>query len=62
MVTHYLLVVTMALTDIQIKNAKLEPKQYKLSAGLGLYLIISPMWRVVKNDGEIISIYPSHLL
>ncbi len=32
----------MALTDIQIRNAKPDTKQYKLSAGLGLYLIISP--------------------
>ncbi|PHS69207.1 MAG: integrase [Methylophaga sp.] len=40
----------MALTDIQIRNAKPKEKQYKLSAGLGLYLIISPnggkWWRV----------------
>jgi integrase len=32
----------MALTDIQIRNAKPEAKQYKLSAGKGLYLIIAP--------------------
>lgn len=40
----------MALTDIQIKNAKPQDKQYKLAAGLGLYLIIAPSggkwWRV----------------
>ncbi|MCC5796767.1 MAG: tyrosine-type recombinase/integrase [Methylophaga sp.] len=40
----------MALTDIQIRNAKPEAKQYKLSAGKGLYLIVSPnggkWWRV----------------
>ncbi|WP_337955127.1 tyrosine-type recombinase/integrase [Methylophaga sp.] len=42
MVTLKVQVVTMALTDIQIRNAKPEAKQYKLSAGLGLYLIVSP--------------------
>ncbi len=40
----------MAITDIQIKNAKPQDKQYKLAAGLGLYLIIAPnggkWWRV----------------
>jgi hypothetical protein len=43
-------VVTVALTDIQIRNAKPQEKQYKLAAGLGLYLIIAPnggkWWRV----------------
>jgi integrase len=50
MVTLKVLVVTMALTDIQIRNSKAKDKQYKLSAGLGLYLIITPKggkwWRV----------------
>jgi integrase len=50
MVTSKVLVVTMALTDIQIRNTKPQAKQYKLSAGLGLYLIIAPnggkWWRV----------------
>lgn len=40
----------MALTDIQIRNARPEAKQYKLSAGKGLYLIVAPnggkWWRV----------------
>ena len=40
----------MALTDIQIRNSKPQEKQYKLAAGLGLYLIIAPnggkWWRV----------------
>lgn len=57
MVTQYPLVVTMALTDIQIRNAKPDTKQYKLSAGLGLYLIVSPSggkwWRVrYRFDGK----------
>mmetsp|Transcript_19721 Transcript_19721/g.25457 ORF Transcript_19721/g.25457 Transcript_19721/m.25457 type:complete len:92 (-) Transcript_19721:10-285(-) len=56
-VTQYPLVVTMALTDIQIRNAKPDTKQYKLSAGLGLYLIVSPSggkwWRVrYRFDGK----------
>lgn len=42
--------VTMALTDLQIRNAIPQEKQYKLSAGLGLYLVVSPKggkwWRV----------------
>ena len=50
LVTDKSLVVTMALTNIEIKNAKPKAKQYKLSAGLGLYLVISPKggkwWRV----------------
>jgi len=50
LVTDKSVVVTMALTNIQIKNAKPKAKQYKLSAGLGLYLVISPnggkWWRV----------------
>jgi integrase len=40
----------MALTDLQIRNAKPDSKQYKVSAGLGLYLVVSPnggkWWRV----------------
>ena len=40
----------MALTDIQIRQAKPKEKQYKLAAGKGLYLIINPKggkwWRV----------------
>ena len=32
----------MALTDIQIRNAKPQEKQYKFSTGLGLCLIIVP--------------------
>ena len=39
-VTLEVLVVTMALTDFHIRNANLQTKQYKLSAELGLYLII----------------------
>ena len=50
MVTIKGVVVTMALTDIQIRNAQPQEKQYKLAAGLGLYLIIAPnggkWWRV----------------
>ena len=47
----------MALTDIQIRNAKPDSKQYKLSAGLGLYLIVSPnggkWWRFrYRFDGK----------
>ena len=48
--TFKVLVGTMALTDMKIRNAKPEAKQYKLSAGLGLYLVISPKggkwWRI----------------
>lgn len=37
------------LTDIQVKNAKPKPKEYKLSDGGGLYLLITPsggkLWR-----------------
>jgi len=40
----------MALTDIEIRTSKPKDKQYKLSAGLGLYLIVAPnggkWWRV----------------
>ena len=50
MVTRKQVVVTVALTDIQIRNSKAKAKQYKLSAGLGLYLIVTPKggkwWRV----------------
>jgi integrase len=50
MVIHKVMVVTMAITDIQIRHAKPKSKQYKLSAGLGLYLIVAPnggkWWRV----------------
>jgi integrase len=47
----------MALTDIQIRNARPEAKQYKLSAGKGLYLIVAPnggkWWRVrYRFDGK----------
>lgn len=40
--TFKVLVETMALTDMKIRNAKPEAKQYKPSAGLGLYLVVSP--------------------
>lgn len=40
----------MALTDIQIRQAKPKEKQYRLAAGKGLYLLINPnggkWWRV----------------
>ena len=40
----------MSLTDVQIRNAKPANKQYKLAAGKGLYLVVSPKggkwWRV----------------
>ncbi len=40
----------MSLTDVQVRNAKPTDKQYKLAAGKGLYLVVSPKggkwWRV----------------
>lgn len=40
----------MVLTDIQIRNAKTEDKQYKLSDSGGLYVLIHPngskYWRL----------------
>jgi integrase len=49
-VTLKVLVVTMTLTDFHVRNAEPKEKQYKLSAGLGLYLIVAPnggkWWRV----------------
>jgi hypothetical protein len=37
------------LTDIQVKNAKPKEKEYKISDGGGLYLLITPsggkLWR-----------------
>jgi hypothetical protein len=32
----------MPLTDLQVKNAKPKEKNYKLSDGSGLYLLITP--------------------
>jgi hypothetical protein len=40
----------MPLTDIQVKNAKKQPKEYKLSDGGGLHILITPsggkLWRL----------------
>ena len=56
-VSHKSVVVTVALTALGIRNAKSKAKQYKLSAGLGLYLIVRPnggkWWRVrYRFDGK----------
>ena len=56
-VSYKSVVVTVALTALGIRNAKSKAKQYKLSAGLGLYLIVRPnggkWWRVrYRFDGK----------
>lgn len=35
-------VITVALTDIAIRNAKPRPKPYKLADSLGLFLLVQP--------------------
>jgi len=47
----------MSLTDVKVRNAKSEEKQYKLSDGGGMYLLINPnegkYWRLKYHfDGK----------
>ena len=47
----------MPLTDLQVKNTKPKEKNYKLSDGAGLYLLITPsggkLWRLdYSYDGK----------
>ena len=58
----------MKLTDAQIRNAKPRDKQYKLTDGQGMYLLIKPngskLWRLEyslnnKRNTHAIGSYPS---
>ena len=58
----------MALTDIQIKNAKNPEKKIKLTDGAGMYLLLHPngseYWRMQyrfdgKQETYAIGVYPS---
>ena len=47
----------MALTDVKVRNAKPEEKQFKLTVGDGMYLLITPSggkcWRLkYRFDGK----------
>ncbi len=57
----------MKLTDAQIKHAKSKPKQYKLSDGRGMYLLVKPtgskLWRFdyrFKGSQKSISLERTH--
>lgn len=58
----------MKLTDAQIKNAKPSDKQYKLTDGQGMYLLVRPngskLWRLEyklnnKRNTHAIGMYPA---
>jgi hypothetical protein len=40
----------MPLTDLQVKNAIPKEKNYKLSDGAGLYLLITPSYTIKENS------------